>query len=406
MQLTNSRVPKKSYHVVAPGRGTATFTFLAGFYLGMRLAGVKVITAGGPSGGSPVSILFKCGMQEATIAAMAATIVSRDLLDLKLAAGPGSWRAQLAFIDAVLMRRVYEKLLPTNALFGTERFGQFFARHVHALIGEDKELPDGFWTVSIAVASNGGRQKVVFTSQGVWVQNESGCYDKVSDELPPVGDILRSTIAIPGILEPIPMEIAGKIFLFYDGVLSTDEKHCPTSPLIQILGQTLASTIIFDAGEEPRSFWHPIWTIKSWFQDWLYWLVCRSCYVGRTIVEDDAAAIVIKPKPMRIPSMSLKVGEIPKICAILEGCRATVEALHKAGVCDDQPLILVRKIIKEVQIIIRRRRSLLFGDEEKARVEIEALLARHNLFDLKAQPYLIGGSDAVSGRITRTKNAV
>ena len=300
---------------------------------------------------------------------------------------------KLSLMLAEIMQRVYEKTLPTTALYGTDKFGEFFARQVERMLGSPNKLPAGYWTMCIAAGNNGTRQKVVFAADRVDLERirknekEEIRYDKIAAKLPTVRQILQGTIGIPGILDHVQMELEGRIYLMFDGVVSVDERHCPISPITKVLGKPIESIIVFDVGEGRRNLLHPITSLRGWLQDKAYFLACRSCYVGETRLNDDAAGIVIQPRDCGLSYLSLQTGELPKLLAILEGCRATLAGLAKAGRCDLTHVRWIEGVVKEAKRIRRRKqlkRLFLLRGKGEATLEIKKLMALQGLFDLNA----------------------
>lgn len=347
---------KKSYAFTASGGGARVIPSLPGAFLAFEQAGVEFDLVGGVSGGFLPGLLWRAGYPAKAVARLAIETNFAKLLNLRTSI----W----GLIRAELLRRVYERTLPPEGVFGTHRLGEFLQRLV-------PQMPEGCFAVAVAPRQT-RNVPLVFCHKGVFEGKEDGSYEVLTDSSAPVGLIARATSAIPGILEPIDFETDGKRMLLFDGML-TPEGRTQISPITGLFGIKRDDVIVFDVGEEA-----PNWLTR--IQDWLYRLTCRECYFPKGLAEHTDGIVVIRPRVTGIASVQFGVTEFQKLLALLAGYEATIDVLDEMGLLTPHCRGFARSVLSDAEALIEQTK----WTRTAARVEqMKELLADYEMYEIK-----------------------
>jgi predicted acylesterase/phospholipase RssA len=360
------RSPETTEHnLVIGGGGARVMPSAAGALCAFEKAGLKMETAGGVSGGFLVAVLLMSGLAPQKIARLSVEIVFQKLL---------SMRTLIGLFRAQIFRRVNERLLPLQAVFGSEKLGAWFEDRVGT-------MPERCWT--IGVHGNHGSEynlrPYLFTANGVFEQRDDYGYQCVSTVPLPVGIIVRSTCAVPGIIEPIQVNCEHRALCLFDGML-TAEGRSPINPILNYFHKERASIIAFDVGEEEPS-------LMTWLQDTVYEYWCRRCYRELSAVNkaENKDILVIRPRVASIASTQFRVQELPKLDAVVEGYLTAMQTLVDAHLAESHLLEEARSIEQKVQGIKNQcagDKSIWWWQRKRcAVVKIKKLLAEHHLYD-------------------------
>lgn len=358
--------PPKEINLTIGGGGARVLPAAAGCVLALKKAGIKIKTAGGVSGGFLVAILVMHGIAAARIARMAVEIVFLRMLTM---------RSFLGLLKAQIFRKINEHLLPIEAVFGSLPLGEFFEKIVGI-------LPKNCWAVSVH-GNHGSEYNLrpyVLTSDGVFEQRDDLTYQKVSLGAPSVSMTVRSTCAIPGIIEPIQHTTESRALLLFDGML-TPEGRCPINPILHHYGEERSSILAFDVGEEDPSF-------MGWLQDRVYEFWCKKCYteLSATNKPENKDIMSVRPRISGIGSIQFGVKPLPKLRAVLNGYLETMRVLVQHGMADEKLLEEARSIDEQMEAIRLRYkadRSIWFWRKKALMAEdVKRLFAKYELYDL------------------------
>jgi predicted acylesterase/phospholipase RssA len=346
---------KKKFTFTASGGGARVIPSLPGAFLAFEQAEVEFDIVGGVSGGFLPGLLWRAGYRAEVVAKLAIETNFANLLNLRTSI----W----GLIRAELFRRVYERTLPPEGVFGTHKLGEFLQRLVPA-------MPEGCFTVAVAPKQT-RNVPLVFCQKGVFEGQENGSYETLSDLPAPVGLVVRATSAIPGILEPIDFETNGKRMLLFDGML-TPEGRTQISPITHLFGFSRDSVIVFDVGEESDN-----WLTR--IQDWLYRLTCRECYFPKCLAEHTEGIVVIRPHIVGIASVQFRVNEFRKLLALLSGYEATMKMLDQMGLLTVECRNLAKSILADTAAL--KEQTSWKSDKVRAAM-MKKLLAEYGMFEL------------------------
>ncbi len=346
---------KKKYNFTASGGGARVIPSLPGALLAFEQAGIEFDVVGGLSGGFLPVLLWRGGYKAKVVARLAIETNFASLLTLR--------SSLLGLLRAELLKRVYERTLPPDGIFGSHKLGEFFE-------GLVPELPDGCFTVAVAPRQS-RNVPIVFTHQGVYEGTENGGYDLITSKPAQVRLIVRATSAIPGILEPIDYETESKRMMLFDGML-TAEGRCQISPITNLFGFERKTIIAFDVPEGVS------WLTK--LQDWLYHLTCRECYFPKSAADHTQGILVISPNITGIASVQFKVTQYPKLLALLAGYEAAITTLDQAGLLSPENRNFAKSVLADARALDKLTRWT--GTEERIR-RMKKLLADYDMYDIE-----------------------
>ena len=189
----------QGWHIVLGSGGSKAALSGAGVVLAARAAEIKIDTIGGVSGGF-------------VPAALAATeMPSHRFLEIAKGTDIAALLTQRRLFTQVVREHKPLDLL-RDGIYDTAPLGQMVQSHMPS-----DAWPEKLWTMAVG----GAHSEVVFTNKGVTEYSPNGQHI-LSNKAPSVGDAVRATSAIPGVLQS--MEIYGR--RLYDGALGHFGK-CP-----------------------------------------------------------------------------------------------------------------------------------------------------------------------------------
>lgn len=353
-----------AYNLVIGGGGARVMPSAAGALCAIKRAGLNIETGGGVSGGFLVAVLFMSGLAPRDLVKVAVETVFQKLL---------SMRSLIGMFRAQIFRKVNERLLPLEAVFGSEKLGTWFQQRVGA-------MPERCWTVGVH-GNHGSEYNLrpyLFTSEGIFEQRDDYTYQCVSQAALPVGTIVRITCAVPGIIEPIQVNCESRALCLFDGML-TPEGRSPINPILSHYHKPRSAVIAFDVGEEAPTF-------LTWLQDRVYEYWCKRCYTELSAVNkaENRDIIAIRPRVAQIASTQFRVQQLPKLEAAVEGYVTAMQTFVDAHLVD-RSLLEEAKVIEagvaEIKDQCGKDPSLWWWQRKRCATErIKAYLAQQGLY--------------------------
>lgn len=296
----------------------------------------------GNSAGAMVTMPWCAGWDAAELAPMAIEKNFQRLLKLR-----GHWWDVLR---AELMRKVYEKTMPPEGVFGTTRLGQFFQDIV-------PEIPLGYYAVATWPKEK-LNVPVVITADGCYVGrklNEDGSWTyELADPRPlTVAQTIRCTGALPGILESLDVEIGGQQMELVDGGLVAGANMI--GPLLDIFHRPRSSIIVVDSSVNGQNL-KLLERLIDWVQELLYALFCEWCYMPRNSVESTAGCRHIRPK-WKFGSIDFGKGPWPKLLTLAFGYMGAFETLDSMGLIEPAAKTRMQAVIKGMTSCIKYSRG-------------------------------------------------
>jgi len=280
------------WHLVLGSGGSKAALTGAGVVLAARAAKLKIDTYGGVSGG-------------AIPAALGATdMASHELLRVAKETDVASLLTQRPLFQQVV--REHKKLdLLKDGIYDTEPLGNMVQGHM-----PKGAWPDKLWTMAVG----GEHSEVVFTKKGVTEYSSDGQHI-LSHKPPSVGDAVRATSAIPGVLAS--MEVFGR--RMYDGALGKFGK-CPSDMVAKHFGfapeRVIASLPV-----------GAMTTTNKRLYELAKRLSGNAESSGEQLVEH--AGIVVRPEVNSFHSLRFSLRPAQREEAILQGYRAALEAFAR-----------------------------------------------------------------------------
>jgi hypothetical protein len=266
-----------------------------------------------------VTMPWCAGRDAAELAPMAIEVNFRRLLKLR-----GHW---WDVVRAELMRKVYERTMPPQGVFGTEMLGEYFRKLV-------PQVPPNYYAVATWPKEK-LNVPVVSTVAGCYVGvelNEDGSwtYELVDSHPLEPPEIIRSTGALPGILESLHVERGGLQMELVDGGLVAGANMI--GPLLDIFHQPRSSIVVVDSsaqGQDPNF----LDLLVDWVQELLYELFCDWCYMPKNSLESTAGCRHIRTE-WKFGSIDFDKGPWPKLLTLVFGYKAAFKTLVEMGVVE------------------------------------------------------------------------
>jgi hypothetical protein len=281
----------RGWHLVCGSGGSKAGLTSTGVILACRAAELKLDTIGGVSGG-------------AIPAAMAAAeLPSHKLIDLAKATDFSGLLDKKKLLTPFIKERKPIDLLQ-DGMYGSSKLGELTDAHV-------KEWPTKFWTMAV-----GDHSEMMFTKNGVMEYTREGSRNLVSNKPAQLGDAVRASCAIPGVLESVTL-VGRRLF---DGALGKFGK-CPTAMVTSHYGVP-SENIIASLPVGAMS------TLNKSLYLFAKYLSGNLEKEHRGVME--TAGIVIRPEVNSFHSMKFLLNANQKDEAILAGYRSAIEQFAKA----------------------------------------------------------------------------
>ncbi|MFA7341413.1 MAG: patatin-like phospholipase family protein [Candidatus Obscuribacterales bacterium] len=282
---------KRGWHLVCGSGGSKAGLTSTGVILACRAAELKLDTIGGVSGGAIPAVMA------------AAELPSHKLLDLAKATDFSGLLDKKKLITPLIKERKPIDLLQ-DGMYGSSKLGELTDAHV-------KEWPTKFWTMAV-----GDHSEMMFTKNGVMEYTREGGKNLVSNKPAQLGDAVRASCAIPGVLESVTL-VGRRLF---DGALGKFGK-CPTAMVTSHYGVP-SENIIASL---------PVGAMST-FNKSLYLF---AKYLSGNLEKEhsgfmETAGIVIRPEVNSFHSMKFLLNANQKDEAILAGYRAAIDQFAKA----------------------------------------------------------------------------
>lgn len=294
---------ERGWHLVCGSGGSKSGLTSTGVILACRAANIKLDTIGGVSGG-------------AIPAAMAAAeIPSHKMIELAKMTDFSGLLDKKKLLEPFLRERKRIDLLQ-DGMYGSSKLGELANTHV-------KEWPKKFWTMAV-----GAESEVMFTRNGVVEYTREGSRHLISNKPAQVGDAIRASCAIPGVLESVTF-LGRRLF---DGALGRFGK-CPTAMVSTHYGVP-SENIIAALPVGAMS------TVNKNLYRFAQYLSGTLGYRNKDFVEQ--AAIVIRPEVNSFHSMKFLLKPQQKDEAILSGYRSAIEEFAGANLISGRRLEAAR----------------------------------------------------------------
>jgi hypothetical protein len=294
---------ERGWHLVCGSGGSKAGLTSTGVILACRAANIKLDTIGGVSGG-------------AIPAAMAAAeIPSHKLIELAKVTDFSGLLDKKKVLEPFLRERKRIDLLQ-DGMYGSSKLGALADTHV-------KEWPKKFWTMAV-----GAESEVMFTRNGVVEYTREGGRHLISSKPAQVGDAIRASCAIPGVLESVTY-LGRRLF---DGALGRFGK-CPTAMVSNHYGVP-SENIIASLPVGAMS------TVNKGLYRFAQYLSGTLERDNKNFVEQ--AAIVIRPEVNSFHSMKFLLKPQQKDEAILSGYRSAIEEFASARLISGKRLDAAR----------------------------------------------------------------
>ncbi len=183
---------KRGWHLVCGSGGSKAGLTSTGVILACRAAELKLDTIGGVSGGAIPAVMAAAELPSHRLIELAKVTDFSGLLDKK------------KLITPLIRERKPIDLLQ-DGMYGSSKLGALTDAHV-------KEWPTKFWTMAV-----GDHSEMMFTKNGVMEYTREGGKNLVSNKPAQLGDAIRATCAIPGVLESVTL-VGRRLF---DGALGS-----------------------------------------------------------------------------------------------------------------------------------------------------------------------------------------
>ncbi|CAN5498243.1 hypothetical protein BH11CYA1_BH11CYA1_24170 [soil metagenome] len=290
---------QRGWHLVCGSGGSKAGLTSTGVILACRAAEIRLDTIGGVSGG-------------AIPAAMAAAdLPSHKLIDLAKATDFSGLLDKKKWLTPFIKEHKPIDLLQ-DGMYGSSKLGALTDAHV-------KEWPKKFWTMAV-----GDHSEMMFTKNGVMEYTREGGRNLVSNKPAQLGDAVRASCAIPGVLESVTL-VGRRLF---DGALGKFGK-CPTAMVTSHFGVP-SENIIASL---------PVGAMSTLNKN----LYLFAKYLSGNLEKEhsglvETAGIVIRPEVNSFHSMKFLLNANQKDEAILAGYRSAIEQFAKASLISGEKL--------------------------------------------------------------------
>ncbi len=316
-------------HLLVSSGGSRAILAGAGVILACDHAGIKDWKSiGGISGGSLPTVMMASGMDAKTTVTTALDVDFSSLLTRR-----GS---MIKILFAYLMQSRYEKSRPRFGVLSSEKVGEFIERVVAQQMGKP------FWPTKYWTMANVGDDQLVFNSTGVHQMMKNGDYAILNTEAGPLGASIRGSCAVPGIIDAVPIEVAGKSFWLHDGALSA-EGRTPVSIPEKFYGAQPQNIIVCDVGDgaDAKSKRQSKRTVKIW--RWICGKLCVPDFEPEPLTSEKGY-IIIEPTITNFGSLQFTLTRDQKWQAVMSGFMGAIPALAQAGLLSGSALERARAV--------------------------------------------------------------
>jgi hypothetical protein len=357
-----------------------------GLIPGRKVAGKPFVgVASGNSAGAMFALAWQYGRPSAVLNPLA---IDQDLM--RLLRLRGHWWDVLR---AELMRRVYEKTLPPEGVFETAEVGRYFT-----LLAP--EIPPNYYSVA-TWPKNKDRVPVVTARglvgntsvEGFWLgrhNQDAGidcawAFDRIDRRMLSVAESVRSTGALPGIMEDIEIERGGLQMRLIDGGLTAGANFI--DPMISIFGKPRSSIVVIDSShgaDRDRSLSS---RALEWAQDSLYALLCDECYMPLTAAESTRGCTVIKPDRM-FGSIDFGKGPWPRLLAFKGAYKKAFAKVEEAlpWLVDEASRSRIQRVIADMDSCVKYS----IGKPARERADrLKGYLQQEGMFDINGANRLL-----------------
>lgn len=280
----------------------------------------------------------------------------------------------LGWLWATACRRVSERVFPESGIFGTERLGEYFAHLVPA-------WPKGLATASVTSLFN-KRRLILYSDRGIFEQTDDGFELLISEKemrqsgRSQVGEAARATMGIPGFCTPTRLQTPQRDLLVFDGVFSAEGPYL-IDPIVHggMFGYKRDEILVFNVTEEDSGWLTDV-------QDFLYWVICRECYLPPSPPGHKEELTIITPDVTGFSAVNFWVSEYDKLRALIKGYEATVQVLFDNDQITVEQHQKAQSIVAEFRSLQRRTWWMRFGLKRWRAAKMKELLARHGMFEL------------------------
>jgi hypothetical protein len=333
-------------HLVCGSGGSRAILQGSGSILACHLAGLNNWrTLGGASGGSIPTLMLAGGVHPIKIV--------RHTIETDFSSLLARHGSLAQILIAYFMKDRYEKTRPRKGVFGSDPVGQF----VETLV---PTWPANYWTV----ATHRDNQWL-FTADGVFEYSRNGKLRVISTTPAPVGVAIRSTCAVPGIIDAVSWN--GN-YLF-DGALGLDGR-CPVRVPKRHYSARPESIVAVDVGEDNNRQSRAIR---------LAWKVlCGGNCVPQSDKDSAVGAegvVLIRPAPVEFRSLQFSLNADQKWQAVMSGFLGAISTLETAGLLTGPALEKALSIARGYHEI-----ELTAHDDGELAARTETLLASNGLY--------------------------
>jgi len=326
-------------HLLVSSGGSRAILAGAGVVLICDLAGIKNWKSiGGISGGSLPTVMMASGMDARTTVTTAIDVDFSSLLTRR-----GS---MLKILFAYLMQSRYEKSRPRFGVLSSEKVGVFIEKVVAEQMGNVPLWPYSYWTMA-----NVGDDQLVFNSTGVHQMKKNGGYRLLNTEAGPLGAAIRGSCAVPGIIDAVPIEVAGENFWLHDGALSS-EGRTPVSIPEKFYGAQPQNIIVCDVGDgghDAKSVRKNKRQLTLW--RWICGKLCVPDFEPEPL-DTDKGYVVILPTITNFSSLQFTLTRDQKWQAVMSGFMGGIAPLAKAGLLRGDALVRAELVAEAFKAIV------------------------------------------------------
>jgi predicted acylesterase/phospholipase RssA len=312
------------FNLVCGSGGSRAILGGSGAILTCHLAGIRNWqTIGGASGGSIPTALLASGMSPAELVRCAIDIDFASLLTRK-----ASW---FRLMIALMLKYRYDETRPVKGVFGTRRMEDYINSRIPA-------WPKNFWTVAMD-----GKDRIIFTANGVFRRTPSNLVTQISTAPPSVGTAVCASCAVPGILDAVKYQDTH----LFDGALG-DDGRVPIDVLKQHYSADPSSIVACDVGEDS------VKNSKLIRFLWKFW--CRNdCQIEANDPDTSGGLILLQPTPVSFHALRFSLSPDMKWQAVMNGVVGAINPLCERGFLQGHALDIARNVEARYAELLQRR---------------------------------------------------
>ncbi|MBZ0187677.1 MAG: hypothetical protein K8F91_15630, partial [Candidatus Obscuribacterales bacterium] len=250
---------------------------------------------------------------------------------------------------------------PPHGLYESSKLGDFIDNHC-------RDWPSRYWTASL-----GDESLYAFLPQGVYRSPLDGSYDwqRIRRRSIDIGLAMRSTIAVPGLIDAVPSPFKKNEFLF-DGGLGP-EGNCPISIPQSLEGAGQGRLIVIDVGPETSA------SAKRFNSFWR--IACGDkCMPRFSPLNSCKNMLVIKPEIHSLDSFEFFASKERKWQAIIDGYKAAYAALSEHKLLTGRKAAMASNLLDTFSALSLENPSSKTNDLDLA---LEKALMSHDMFMMR-----------------------